>query len=250
MATPTICRVRLQTDKIQSFLPGQWVDVALPGKEKPPWVGGFSIASVPDQLPLIELLVKRSEDAAARWVHEQVETDQQVEIRVQGACVWDPMSGDRDRPLTLVAGGIGIAPIYSIFRCFLTHRKQNNFCAPIQLLYSATTEHELVLGQEIRELERDYMDMPTDSVCYSLTRGEWSPGYLKQYGASKCRIGRQLHAFLDGVGYDNKFRVYYICGPPSMIDDGVSFLQSKGVGTEPYLLREMVVEKSSVNGVK
>ena len=101
----------------------------------------------------------------------------------------------------------------------------------MQLLYSATTEHELVLGQEIRELERDYMDMPTDSVCYSLTRGEWSPGYLKQYGANKCRIGRQLHAFLDGVGYDNKFRVYCICGPPSMIDDGVFFLQSKGVGT-------------------
>eukprot|EP00536_Pseudo-nitzschia_multiseries_P003847 jgi/Psemu1/186755/e_gw1.61.42.1 len=114
--SPTVMVLDIRVaPSLTTFLPGQWVDfvVAKQTNEQHNWVGGFSIASSPRDLPTITLAVKRSDDPPAAWVHddEQSAVGVPVEVRVGGNrnSVLDerlPL-----RPSVFCAGGIGISPV-------------------------------------------------------------------------------------------------------------------------------------------
>ena len=52
-----------------TFAAGQWVDFHIPSVDT---VGGYSITSLPEQLPLLELAVKASDHPPAAWVTARV----------------------------------------------------------------------------------------------------------------------------------------------------------------------------------
>ena len=106
------------------FLPGQWLDVHIPGLKK---AGGFTITSSPQEalpegeesarvsgrIPFVELAVKNSpENPAAAWLWQTPETilNTPLTVRVGGSFVWPPpdLTLPRLKRLVLVAGGVGI----------------------------------------------------------------------------------------------------------------------------------------------
>ncbi|ROW06035.1 hypothetical protein VMCG_04681 [Cytospora schulzeri] len=131
------------------FLPGQWLDVFVPGIDRP---GGFTITSPPSKAqkpagssnatafvradqdgpsttsgddiapapaPYLELAVKTSPDnAVAQWLWKPTDEilSSELKVRVGGSFVWPPPGV---LPMTLqklvfVAGGVGINPLMAI----------------------------------------------------------------------------------------------------------------------------------------
>ncbi|OKL60242.1 hypothetical protein UA08_04816 [Talaromyces atroroseus] len=146
-----------------SFLPGQWLDVHIPGISQ---AGGFTITSTPadaqplpapdptiiqdgtEQLlhqqgefgvpsagsdgryPYVELAVQDSPanpSAAWLWRPRAEILGKDLKVRVGGSFVWPPaaLSMDRIRRVVFVAGGVGINPLISILS-HLTEPKQNS----------------------------------------------------------------------------------------------------------------------------
>ena len=91
-----------------AFEPGQWLDVHIPAINE---VGGYSIASLPNELPLLDLAVKASAHPPAAWCTRSAKVGDRVAIQVGGKFVL------REAEAALfVAGGVGISPLYGMLR--------------------------------------------------------------------------------------------------------------------------------------
>merc|ERR1712013_295166 len=98
------------------FHAGQWLDFFISGEEK---VGGFSMCSCPSDLSMkgtMDLAVKFSTWAPAHWIHTQCRVGDWITFRFGGNFYY-PSSGFNDEhSLLLIAGGVGINPLYSIWQ--------------------------------------------------------------------------------------------------------------------------------------
>lgn len=142
----------------QQFLPGQWLDVYVPGVPK---AGGFTITSTPSRArgrrtsalstesaavtaageevgggggepgayayAYLELAVQKSPEnppAAWLWQEEGTILDKELRVRVGGSFVWPPPGinvRSSLRKAVFVAGGVGVNPLMSmreLSRCF------------------------------------------------------------------------------------------------------------------------------------
>jgi ferredoxin-NADP reductase len=91
-------------------------------------------------------------------------------------------------------------------------------------LYSVSTQDELVFADELAELASG-SNNSLDKMIFTLTKSsEWKP--TSNYRNVELRTGRMMKPFLDAAPTDSTF---YLCGPPAMIDDAVSHLETNGV---------------------
>jgi ferredoxin-NADP reductase len=157
--TPTVRRLRLRVEQVDgaapgaplSFAAGQWVDVRIPGCAA---LGGYSLTSSPLELPEVELAVRLSSHPSARAACTQRE-----------GSAWDLRVGPPRLALRpdfagscnlLVAGGIGVTPLYGMVRHIaLAHeRGPNDARFPLTtLMLSARTEEELAFEDQLMLLE-------------------------------------------------------------------------------------------------
>ena len=172
--TPTVKKLDLrltggaQAAGAQSFVPGQWVDLFIPGV---PAVGGYSLCSDPIDLPRLTLAVKSGEHPPTRWCCSEAEPGDEVQVRVGGSFGVDVRpAGARDprfelppgtRRLVLVAGGIGISPLYSILGSFARSQRSHGAAShaeadmrEVVLLFGARARAELAFESEIAALAR------------------------------------------------------------------------------------------------
>ncbi|XP_061110636.1 oxidoreductase NAD-binding domain-containing protein 1 isoform X2 [Conger conger] len=218
-----------------SFKAGQWVDFFIPGQEK---VGGFSICSSPALLRregVIELAVKYTTHPPAHWIHHSCRLDSEVEVRVGGDFFFDPSPGGGAVDLLLVAGGVGINPLFSILlhaRDLQRHRQAGGqHCAPgaVRLCYSAKTAQDLLFQSSIVEACEEF---PGRFSCdFHLThQSEEVEPQLQPY-ISGGRISEQvLREHLESLaGAGRRETLCYLCGPPPMIESVSGHLQRLGV---------------------
>jgi len=231
----------IDVPSLTTFLPGQWVDFVVKPND---WVGGFSIASSPRDLPKLTLAVKNSDHPPATWTHDDDRSavGVPVEIRVGGDCVLEeklPLP-----PSVFCAGGIGISPILSQYREFLFLRDTIGTppsssssdtdieTATTMFLYTASSAEELVFGEELAELSQQGCKKGHDRMVFALTKQITENDDITSRRHElllfndvqqhvERRTGRILTEFLDETPND---AIYYICGPPSMIDDAVQHL--------------------------
>eukprot|EP01062_Namystynia_karyoxenos_P051747 TRINITY_DN40809_c0_g1_i1.p1 TRINITY_DN40809_c0_g1~~TRINITY_DN40809_c0_g1_i1.p1 ORF type:complete len:317 (+),score=69.96 TRINITY_DN40809_c0_g1_i1:136-951(+) len=215
--TPSVRRLRLAAEQPVCHKAGQWVDFHAPGV---PVVGGYSITSpaTPSGSVEVELAVKCSDHPPAAWVHHlpcgprDVGIGEAVSIRVGGACAYDP-AGDGARPLLLVAGGIGITPLASIF---LTRaREQGPRCC---LLYSVREAAELALLDELSEAAAGAPQRLRLEVHF--TRQPEGPWALPE-GVAECRRSRISPAAAAAAAewlaeQGSGPLLCFVCGPPQM----------------------------------
>jgi ferredoxin-NADP reductase len=242
MLSPTVCWIHLhllQDPNKLTFEPGQWVDFVVPGL---PWVGGFSLVSDPADLPVLSLAVRLGKQAAppSTWVHDLSRVGSNVEIRVGGTCTLQPQQHKRPRPVVFCAGGIGIAPILSLYRAHYksaTDTLPDTHPSPTTLFYSASTQEEMVFADELIDLVNTYgtqahgnrlvLALTQQTAWKHTSTSRRSNAEQTTEGLIEYRTGRQLINFLSEQAGDS---VYYLCGPPAMMDDAVRILvEDRGV---------------------
>lgn len=122
-----------------------------------------------------------------------------------------------DAPVVLVAGGIGITPIYSMLSAALAARPERE----VWLFYGVRDSRETVMRAQIAELARRHANLRLH-VCFSRPGPDDVPGRDYEH-EGRADIGR-LRLELGLKPYH-----FYICGPAPMMETLVPALEDWGV---------------------
>ncbi|XP_067933787.1 oxidoreductase NAD-binding domain-containing protein 1-like isoform X2 [Watersipora subatra] len=228
--TPTVRWFKLEAPNSarQRFYAGQWLDLQIPGSDI---IGGYSMCSSPMEFEkscVFELAVKLSDHPAATWMHTECSVGMELSYRFGGEVYLDDNNSSvAGKSYLLIAGGVGINPIYSILQAIVT---KTNFS--LKLLYSAKTQEELMFCVSKKEINTLIESHPQLSVKYFLTEASDTDqhdaesltfGKLEKYfdfseysmAANRRMNETDLQEALHGWPLDQVDS--FICGPDAMI---------------------------------
>jgi ferredoxin-NADP reductase len=200
---------RLLRPEGYEFAPGQFVPVRVRVDGRP-HVRCYSLSSAPESRGYLEISVRR-QGLVSTMLHETLRSGASVVIgRPAGTFVYP---ANDDRPIVLVAGGIGITPLLSMLR----HAIASDPSRPVTLLYSARSENDLAFLSELRVIAERH---PQVRIGITLTRA------LSQRNWRTGRIDRSMvQQFVAHPAHS----IFCLCGPTTMIADTTMLLQSLGV---------------------
>ena len=218
----TIAAVTRETPTVKSFdldlggreigfRAGQWVDlfVTIEGAEA---VGGYSITSSPADQATIRLAVKHdgTDHPVTNWLHDDARKGDMVEVSLGGDFTYTP---DEAGSVVLIGGGIGMTPLMSIVRTVDAMARITR----LTLVYSASSSDELLFR---RELEAIASRNPRFRCVFTVTRA-----VPETWDGRTGRIDSDLLR-AEGIDLD---ALFFICGPPGMIQDVAAMLDALGV---------------------
>lgn len=222
----TVLLLRLQVDnKNFSFKAGQWVDMFIPGVET---VGGFSMSSPPHLLSetgQLHLAVKYATHPPALWVHTKCQVGSEVRLRVGGDFHYPLDSDTGQKDLLLLAGGVGVNPLYSMLQHFVYCLQLKEDAFPkdslAHMLYSAKSEEELIFKDELLSITKS-----VSNVKLSLFSSQEKPSSPSPVLYGRIEASDVLGAMsrLDVTHTD-----VFLCGPLPFIEDMKSHCKSAGV---------------------
>jgi ferredoxin-NADP reductase len=210
--TPEIRTFRLARPQGFEFTPGQFltVKVQIDGK---PHIRCYSLCSSPDASGYLEISVRR-QGRVSSMLHASLRPGSQVSIgRPAGAFVYP---ANDDRPVALIAGGIGITPLL----CMLRHGASADPSRPITLLYSVRRQEDVAFADELQVLSARH---PQLKVEVTLTQPA---------GAVRIRHGRIDAAMIHEHVVNPAQTIFCLCGPPEMLTGMTALLRSLGVPPE------------------
>ncbi len=210
--TPSIKTIRLHRPEGFDFEPGQFVTVRvrLDGKEH---ARCYSISSSPDWRGYFEISIRR-QGVVSNALHALAR--QGAMLSVKGPLGSFKYPADDDRPMVLLAGGIGITPLISMAR----HAAATAPARPVTLLYCAHSDADFAFRDELAWLAARH---PQLRVQLAASKG---PAGASVYP------GRIDEALLTATVPDLPRSVCLICGPGPMIDGLRTLLGRLGVPSD------------------
>jgi ferredoxin-NADP reductase len=216
--TPEIKTFRLARPERFDFVPGQFVTVRVRIDDRP-HVRCYSISSSPDARGYLEISV-RKQGLVSGALHALLQPGSQVTIgRPAGRFTYP---GGDDRPVALIAGGIGITPLLSMLRFALS----SDPARPISLLYSVRRACDVAFASELRAIAERH---PQVRIAITQTQPE---------GPTRFRTGRIDAAMLRQYLRDPALTICCVCGPAPMIGEIKTTLASMGVPASQVRVEE------------
>jgi ferredoxin-NADP reductase len=170
----------------------------------------YSLSSSPAARGYLDITVKR-QGLVSGLLHSSVRTGGLVSIKAPaGAFVYPARD---DRPLLLLAGGIGITPLLSMLR----HATESDPARAVALIYSARREEQLAFRDEIDAISRRH---PQVRAVFAVTEGSAGVGIYP---------GRIDDALIRTAMPNVGDAIALICGPQPMIDGMRQLLTSMAV---------------------
>jgi ferredoxin-NADP reductase len=207
--TSDIKTFRLSRPPGFDFKPGQFAPVRMSIDGKP-HVRCYSISSSPDSRGYFEISVRR-QGLVSTTLHATVRQGSQLTIgKPAGHFVYP---ADDERPLALLAGGIGITPLLSMLRFAVSSHPTR----PVTLLYSARNREALAFLPELRVLAQRHPQLRIGiTVSEPEAPAPWRTGridlpFVKQY------VAHPAHT------------IFCVCGPTAMMIDMERLLVTAGV---------------------
>ncbi len=197
-----------------SYLPGQYIDILLSGGRR----RSFSIADIPGDAAGLELHIRRITGGA---FSEQVfnKLRERDLLRFQGPFGTFFLRQDSTRPIVLMAGGTGFAPIKAIIEGALA----KSVSRPMHLFWGVRTERDLYMAARVRAWSDAYDTFqftPVLSEPASDDRWEGETGWVHE---------AVVRRFPDLSAHD-----VYASGPPLMIEAGKHAFPAHGLPLERY----------------
>lgn len=193
------------------FTAGQFLPIRLSiaGRDH---VRCYSLSSSPESRGYLEISVKR-QGLVSTALHSTIQPGAVVAVKPPAGGFTYPTG---DRPLLLLAGGIGITPLLSMMR----HGIEAEPDRPMTLLYSAPSAAALAFRDEIKRLVRA---SARANAIFAVTRGEPAPDLYP---------GRIDDSLITTAVPNVREAVAMICGPQPMIDGMVKTLTGLGLPTD------------------
>jgi ferredoxin-NADP reductase len=207
--TPRAASLYFNVPDWPGHLPGQHVDVRLTAEDGYQTQRSYSIAS-PPEARWLALTVERIDDGeVSPYLVGELQVGDQLELRgpVGGYFVW---RAGGDRPLLLVAGGSGVAPLMAMLR----HRSAVSAKTPARLLYSSRTLEDVIFRDELQRLSSAHDGL---EVRYTLTRSQppgWR-GYARRIDAAMVQ---------DVAWPKEQMPEVFVCGPTPFVEEAATLL--------------------------
>jgi CDP-4-dehydro-6-deoxyglucose reductase len=180
------------------YLPGQYLDILIAGGER----RSFSIASPPHDAELVELHVRRVPGGS--FTAEVFDTMQErTLLRVEGPLGQFYLREDSERPLLMVAGGTGFAPIKAMLR----HLFHSGSDRTVLLYWGVRSLRDLYEAELVKGWLRDYPQLTFTAV---LSEPQPDDDWKGCTGLVHETV-KENHPDLSGFDI-------YVCGPPPMIE--------------------------------
>jgi NAD(P)H-flavin reductase/ferredoxin len=192
--THDIVGLTLRVDDSLSWLPGQYLDIHVPGEDGAR--RSFSIANLPGS-ERVELMIKRYPGGRFSSLLGN-EIDSQTQLHFTGPYGAFHLRRS-ERPILMVAGGSGMAPVLAVLRQ-LAHEGCER---PVRFFYGAREERDLFAREEIAAL------------------GERLPNFR-----FLAVTGRFVHEAIDEELAEPDV---YMCGPPPMLEAVEAMLAERGI---------------------
>jgi Na+-transporting NADH:ubiquinone oxidoreductase subunit F len=205
----------LQPDSI-AFEAGQYMQLESPEyKGRDSVMRAYSISSVPSDTRHVELIVRRVPDGiCTTWVFDHLKEGD--ELNVSGPYGFFHLA-DTDAPIVCIAGGSGMAPIWSIVR----DMKEKGIARPTLYFFGALTQKDLFFVDELRQLEKE---LPWFTYVPALSKEPADSDWTGERGLITEVVGRRVP--------DTSRHEAYLCGSPGMIDASVAVLRKNGMPEE------------------
>jgi ferredoxin-NADP reductase len=223
--SPSIRTFRLERPASFDFEAGQFLTLRVQ-VDGAPQVRCYSISSAPETTGYLEISVKR-QGLVSGTLHATLRQGSRAWVKPPAGRFVYPASDDR--PLVLVAGGVGITPLLSMAR----HAVAADPGRPVTLIYSARTEEELAFREEL-----DWMTSrhPQFRVVPTVTGG---------HAAWTGHRGRVSPALLAEHVPDAAHAIAMLCGPGEMVADLRDMLRGAGV-PDAQVRFEIFQQKSAI----
>lgn len=200
------------------FLPGQYVRMTLDVLQ-PDDRGSsrfFSITSSPPDKQYLTVTTRIIQSAFKKTLLELSPGAPVKFFGPVGRFVFDETI---TKPHIFLAGGIGITPFHSM----LFYAAEQNLSIPITLFVSFSTGEDIVFYDELRKVSTDH---PNIKVVYTVTKPEASE---KPWSGETGRISADL---IKKYAPDFMNSLFYISGPPPMVDGMLELVKEMGVSDE------------------
>ncbi|MEJ8278186.1 benzoate 1,2-dioxygenase electron transfer component BenC [Pseudonocardia spirodelae] len=191
-----------QRDKL-AFLPGQYVNIAVPGTEV---TRSYSFSNGPDETELSFLVKITPGGQMSEYLDQRAQVGDAIELTGPHGSFF---LRESDAPLLLLAGGTGLAPILSILRTLAATGSER----PVHLVYGATTDADVVELDTLRDLA-EKTGLTWDHCVADPDTTAPNQGYVT------ALVGPEhLHEGDAAV---------YLCGPPPMVEAVRTFFADSG----------------------
>tara|TARA_R110002073_G_scaffold149534_11_gene303304 strand:- start:4482 stop:6467 length:1986 start_codon:yes stop_codon:yes gene_type:complete len=198
-----------------SYLPGQFLTLALPVAEKP-IKRSYTISSSPTQGYFCEVTIKREDKGAgSRYLHDQVKVGDTLEVKApSGKFVF---SGKESDDIVLISGGVGITPMMSITRA-LTDMA---WPGEIHFIAACRDPKHFIFEAEIKRLQEQFDNL---HVHVAMSRIKENVN-----GYTSGRLNKEMLA--EWVP-DIASKRIHICGAPAMMEATKAMLAELEVPAE------------------
>ncbi len=199
--------VKAADGNLPAFLPGQYVNLAIPG------LGGvtrsYSFSSAPGAEVATFLIRNVEGGAMGSYLANRAAAGDRIAMH-------GPLGSfylrEPKRPILMVAGGTGVAPMLAMLELLA---EQGMGGHPVHLIYGAHEATDLVEVERIEALQNRIDDFSVVTTCSSETNGYPVKGHVTDHLGAEQLKGGDVDV--------------YLCGPPEMVEAVKATIAGSGV---------------------
>ncbi|WP_413459452.1 benzoate 1,2-dioxygenase electron transfer component BenC [Herbaspirillum huttiense] len=201
-----------------AFLPGQYVNIAVPGSGQH---RSYSFSS-PSGATRMRFLIKNVPGGLmSSWLSKAGAGDALEMTGPLGSFYLRPV----DKPVLMLAGGTGLAP----FLAMLEEMVQQGVQQPVHLIYGVTRDQDLVLVDRLEDLAKRLPGFSFTTCVVDAATTHPRQGYVTQHMPAE-------------VLHDGAVDVY-LCGPPPMVEAVQKHFQAQGIAPASFHYEKFVTSQ-------
>lgn len=206
-----------------AFLPGQYVSIAVPGTSES---RSYSFSNAPDEKRLTFLVKLTPGGVMSGYLTERASVGDELTFTGPNGSFF---LREGERPVLLLAGGTGLAPILSIVRSV----RDGGSTRPVHLIYGVSTDEDLVELQTLAELASQLDGLTWEYCVADPASSAPNKGYVTS-------LMRDQHLY-DGVG------ALYLCGPPAMVEAVRKHLAENGIAPAGFYFEKFALSSTATD---
>ncbi|WP_346830945.1 benzoate 1,2-dioxygenase electron transfer component BenC [Pseudomonas abietaniphila] len=196
--------VSFELDQAPVFLPGQYVNIEVPGSGQ---TRSYSFSSLPGQKHASFLIKQVPGGLISKWLERALPADQVTMTGPLGSFYLREVK----RPLLFLAGGTGLAPFLAMLEVLAERGESQR----VSLIYGVTRDQDLVMVNTLQTFAARLPNFSFVTCVADPASAHPQKGYVTQHMAAEVLNEGDVDV--------------YLCGPPPMVDAVRQHFKDQGV---------------------